>query len=117
MKNSCKSWSEEELQILDEMLRAKHSMKVIGKALGRTENAVRNAFRNIVFHQLLTSDARKIAKQYHMDVRDLHETIVHPKYAIPVHKQFPWGALTTLVLIGGSYYAHLLCKNWMMLAN
>lgn len=101
--------------VVDEMMRAKHTMKAIGKELGRSENAVRNAFRNIIYHQLLTNDPAKIAKKYHMALHELHDDIVHPKYALPVHKPVPWTALTTMMLIGCAYYTHLVYKNWVML--
>lgn len=112
MKNTFKSWSETELQILDGMMRDNYSWKDIAKTLGRTENAVRNAFRNIVYHQLLVHEPSAIAKKYHITVDDLHESIVHPKYAIAEPTPFPWKTLLTFLTLGGAYYAHLLCKNW-----
>lgn len=115
MKNTFKSWSDEELQIVDEMMKENYTFRDIGKTLGRTENAVRNVFRNIIYHQLLQNEPKIVAKKYHLTLEDLHESIVHPKYALREESNFPWKTLASLALVGSAYYAHLLYNNWMML--
>ena len=123
-KNSCKSWTDEDLATLDQLARRNYSMRSIGKILGRSENAVRNAFRNILFHQLLDTDASTVAYQYHLHMDELANDIVHPKYALldtaddtthrsgHFHVFTAWAALTALLAVGGAYYAHLVSNHW-----
>ncbi len=116
MRNACKSWTDEELTNLDQMVRDRFSMRSIAKTLARSENAVRNAFRNIVFHQLLDYDAETVAKQYHLTMHELYNDIVHPKYALtPADNRTTrayWAALATFLTVGCAYYAHLVFDNW-----
>lgn len=116
MKNSCKSWTDDELITLDQMVRNRMSMKTIARTLARSENAVRNAFRNIVFHQLLDFDAETVSKQYHLTMHELYNDIVHPKYAlVPTDYHTTrayWAALATFLTVGAAYYAHLVVQNW-----
>lgn len=115
MKNSCKSWTDEELAALDTMVRNRKTMRQIAKELARSENAVRNAFRNIIFHQLLEWDADVVAKQYHLTMHELYNDIVPPKYAVTPKEDSTyayWVALTAFLTVGSAYYAHLVFNNW-----
>lgn len=101
--------------MLDRMMKDDFTWRDIARILGRTENAVRNAFRNIVYHQLLDNKPIDVATKYNMTVEDLRDTIVHPKYALDESKPFPWKTMLSLLAFGGAYYTHLLYKNWTAL--
>lgn len=121
MRNSCKVWTQEELYELDDLMQHRLPMRHISKVMGRSDNAIRNAFRNILFHQLLKNSPEQVAKKYGMNIEDLYDEIVDPKYSIEDTSSKGIGlytmALATFLAVGGAYYAHVLFHNWSMIQN
>lgn len=110
---SGKPWSEEEIETMEYMLRKQEPIHHVAKVLGRTENAIRNAFRNVLFHQLLMHPPSKVAKNYKMTMGDLRESVIPDKYAVPINSRFPWGPFGAFFVAGALYYGSVLYQQWL----
>jgi len=86
MRNNGKSWDPRDLEELSQLYKHKYSMHKIAKILGRSPKSIEHAFRHIVFQQLLHHTKKEVADSYNMSVEDLENTIVSPKFYVPVTK-------------------------------
>jgi hypothetical protein len=82
-RNSGRDWSEEDIQLLSCLMRDNVSMKHMRVILGRSENAIKHAVRNIMFHHLLDYYPDDVASMYNMSIDTLSNAIVPAKYNVP----------------------------------
>lgn len=83
-RNRNKIWTQEDLDMLANLVTNKVPMRYVCSALGRTQRAVEHALKNTMFQQLLYHDPQEIADFYNMKMTTLQEGIVSPKYYLPV---------------------------------
>lgn len=82
MSKSCKSWTDEDIDLLDRLLRVDLSIKQIAKVLGRSERATEHAVSKMVYHQLVSHTPQEIADRYNKDVQWVANEVVDPKYYV-----------------------------------
>lgn len=82
--NSGAPWTEDDISLLSEMFAAGLSLRTIARALGRTQRAVLNAQRNIIYQQLARHDPEDVAANYNMTIQALENDIVPSKYYVPL---------------------------------
>jgi hypothetical protein len=80
-------WSTEDIEYLHDNVRCHTPLNKIAAHVGRSKNAVLGAMKKIMFQQLLNHDVADVAANYGMTVDDLHNTIVNPKYYVPIQDQ------------------------------
>lgn len=127
-RNNHKPWSDEDIEMLGRMMRDRVPISSISIVLGRSQNAVRRAFKNTVFQQLLYHLPEEIMDTYGLSEEVLFHQIVHPKFYQPIeHNKLQEGSsqalsdgcgtmVTTVigmcVTVGILIYSHLIYQNW-----
>lgn len=82
--NVGKDWDDEDLQLLSTMIRDKVSMKYMRQILGRSENAIHHAIRNMMYHHLIDNHIEKVARHYKTSTDVIANSIVPCKYNVPL---------------------------------
>lgn len=139
-RNTGKEWTEEDLLLLSKLVQDKVQMKYMKQILGRSEYAIKHAFRNTMFHHLLDYHPEQVASRYRMTTNDLATNVVPLKYNIPLPERVPsevddnnssdddeecdskkcvgsdfaitLGVFFALCTGGFVYYASTLCREW-----
>lgn len=137
-RNTGKEWTEEDLLLLSKLVQDKVQMKYMKQILGRSEYAIKHAFRNTMFHHLLDYHPEQVASRYRMTTNDLATNVVPLKYNIPLPERvqsevddnssddddsdtqkgigsdfaIALGVFFTLCAGGFVYYATTLCQEW-----
>lgn len=84
MRNTGKEWNQHDLMLLGRMVRDRLPMRYMRTILGRSENAIANALRNTIFHQLLMYSPEQVAERYGYDVDQFASALVPAKYNVPL---------------------------------
>ena len=79
MKNSYRTWTEDDIETLHMLLREGVSCQTASKILGRTPKAISHAVKNSIYQQLLSHHPDDVA-QYYNTTNDTLETLVPKKY-------------------------------------
>ncbi len=87
MRNSYKIWSDDDIALLKSMTQNGVSMKRMEQVLGRSKRAIQHAFQNMLFQQCMYHPSPKVAEAYDMDMNDLVEGFVPPKYYQPLENE------------------------------
>lgn len=127
-RNNHKPWSDEDIELLDRMMRDRVPISSISIVLGRSQNAIRRTFKNTVFQQLLYHLPEDIMDTYGINEDVLFHQIVHPKFYQPIekntidehHPEASPGVCGTVVATvvgicvtaGMLLYSHILYQNW-----
>lgn len=141
-RNNGKEWTEDDLLLLSKLVQDKVQMKYMKQILGRSEYAIKHAFRNTMFHHLIDHHPEVVASRYKMSTDDLATNVVPIKYSIPLPQRddsdteysssdenensrrnynkscigsdyvIALGVFFALCAGGFGYYATTLCREW-----
>jgi hypothetical protein len=135
MRNRGKPWTEDDIWLLNKLLRDKVPLHVTCQALGRTEQSLRHALKNTVYQQLLHHTPQEIMDDFHISKDTLFNHVVPSKYydhsldetassqVDHDNENFECSSFLTgcglsiLVAMGFLYYSWLLKTNWDLLGR
>lgn len=77
-------WTDEDLYLLQDLVRRKTPMATMRRILGRSTAALRHAIHKMFFYQLLNGTADDLLSHYNLNKESLAGFLVQDKYDVPL---------------------------------
>lgn len=81
-------WTDEDLYILQDLVRRKTPMATMRRILGRSTSALRHAIHKMFFRQLLNGTADDLLSHYNLNKESVASFLVQDKYDVPLDSDY-----------------------------